>query len=42
METRDFLKLIDQIIDHKTSDLHLTSNEKPYIRDAIGEIVPLD
>jgi twitching motility protein PilT len=42
METQAFLTLIDIIIDKNISDLHLTSNEFPYIRDIIGDIMPLE
>jgi twitching motility protein PilT len=42
METKEFLLIIDKVIDQNISDLHLTSNEPPHIRDIIGDIIPLD
>ncbi|MBP9779158.1 PilT/PilU family type 4a pilus ATPase [Candidatus Gracilibacteria bacterium] len=42
MELQNFLTLIDEIIENKISDLHLTPEDYPYIRSAIGEIEPLE
>lgn len=42
MELQRFLGLIDQVIDGKISDLHITPDDFPYIRDKVGEIVPVE
>ena len=38
MELQKFLTLIDEIIANKVSDLHITPNDFPYIRNSVGEI----
>lgn len=42
MEIQKFLTLIEDIIREKVSDLHLTSNDFPYIRNHVGEIVAVE
>lgn len=42
MELQRFLSLIDQIINEKTSDLHITPDDYPYVRNKVGEIVPVE
>lgn len=42
MELQRFLSLIDQIIDGRHSDLHITPDDFPYIRNKVGEIVPVE
>ncbi len=38
MELKKFLSLIDEIIKNKVSDLHITPDDYPYIRNSVGEI----
>lgn len=38
MDFSNFFSLIDEVIVNKISDLHLTSNQFPYIRNKIGDI----
>ncbi len=42
MEIQKFLNLIDDVIKNNISDLHLTPNDYPYIRNTIGSIVPVE
>ena len=42
MQVQKFLMLIDEIIKEKISDLHITPNDFPYIRDKVGDIVPVE
>jgi twitching motility protein PilT len=42
MQLQKFLMLIDEIIQQKISDLHITPNDYPYIRDKVGDIVPVE
>lgn len=42
MQLQKFLMLIDEIIVQKISDLHITPNDYPYIRDKVGDIVPVE
>lgn len=42
MELQKFLTLIDDIIKNKISDLHITPNDYPYIRNNVGSIVPVE
>ena len=42
MELQKFLSLIDQVIDGKTSDLHITPDDFPYVRNKVGEIVAVE
>ena len=42
MQVQKFLTLIDEIIREKISDLHITPNDYPYIRDKVGDIVPVE
>lgn len=42
MEIQKFLNLIDDIIKNSISDLHLTPNDYPYIRNKVGYIVPVE
>jgi twitching motility protein PilT len=42
MQLSKFLTLIDEIIVQKVSDLHITPNDYPYIRDKVGDIVPVE
>ncbi len=42
MELQKFLSLIDEIINNKVSDLHITPGDYPYIRNAVGEIEPVE
>ena len=42
MQVQKFLMLIDEIIKEKISDLHITPNDYPYIRDKVGDIVPVE
>ena len=42
MELQKFLNLIDDIIKNNISDLHLTPNDYPYIRNMIGSIMPVE
>lgn len=42
MELSRFLSLVDQIIDGRISDLHITPDDFPYIRNKVGEIVPIE
>ena len=36
-----FISLIEEVIKNNISDLHLGSNEPPYIRNKTGGIVPV-
>lgn len=42
MEIQKFLTLIDDVIKNNISDLHLTPYDYPYIRNAIGEVIPVE
>lgn len=42
MQKEKFFSLIDQIIKNRVSDLHLGSNELPYIRNKTGDIAPVE
>jgi len=42
MQVQKFLMLIDEIIREKISDLHITPNDYPYIRDKVWDIVPVE
>ena len=42
MENTKFISLIDEVIKMNISDLHLTGESVPYIRNKIGDIVPVD
>lgn len=42
MNQQKFFSLIDEIIKNKISDLHLGSNECPYIRNKTGDIAPVE
>jgi twitching motility protein PilT len=42
MQLSKFLTLIDEIIREKISDLHITPDDYPYIRDKVGDIVPVE
>ena len=42
MELKIFLSLIDEIINTKVSDLHITPDDYPYIRNAVGEIEAIE
>ncbi|MDD2693760.1 MAG: PilT/PilU family type 4a pilus ATPase [Candidatus Gracilibacteria bacterium] len=42
MEASKFLLLVDDVIKNDISDLHITPQDYPYIRNAIGEIVPVE
>lgn len=42
MQLQKFLMLIDEIIQQKISDLHITPNDYPYIRDKVGDIVAVE
>jgi twitching motility protein PilT len=42
MENTKFISLIDEIIKMNISDLHITSESFPYIRNKIWNIVPVD
>jgi twitching motility protein PilT len=42
MELQKFLSLIEHVIRNKISDLHITPGDFPYIRNAVGDIVPVD
>ncbi len=42
MENAKFISLVDEVIKMKVSDLHLTSESVPYIRNKIGDIMPVD
>ena len=42
METTKLTSLIDEVIKMSISDLHLTNDSFPYIRNKIGNIVPVD
>lgn len=42
MENTKFTSLIDEIIKMKISDLHLTSDSFPYIRNQVGDVVPVE
>lgn len=42
MENTKFISLIDEIIKMNISDLHITSESYPYIRNKIWNIVPVD
>ncbi|MBP9780177.1 Flp pilus assembly complex ATPase component TadA, partial [Candidatus Gracilibacteria bacterium] len=42
MENTKLISLIDEVIKMNISDLHLTSETYPYIRNKIGDIVPVE
>lgn len=42
MQLQKFLTLIDEIIREDISDLHITPNDYPYIRDKIGDITAIE
>lgn len=42
MDNKKFTALIDEVINQKISDVHLSSNLTPYIRNKIGDMVPVD
>ena len=42
MDNQKFISLIDEIIKMNVSDLHLTTDSVPYIRNKIGDITPVD
>jgi twitching motility protein PilT len=42
MQLQKFLTLVDEIIRENISDLHITPNDYPYIRDKIGDIIPVE
>lgn len=42
MDNSKFISLIDEIIKMKISDLHLTSDSYPYIRNKVGDVVPVE
>lgn len=42
MKVSKFLALVDEIIQNKISDLHLTSNQIPHIRNKIGDIAAVE
>jgi Tfp pilus assembly pilus retraction ATPase PilT len=42
MEVQKFLNLVDDVIRESISDLHITPNDFPYIRDRLGDIVPVE
>lgn len=42
MLSQKFLSLIEEVTRENISDLHLSSNAMPYIRNKIGEIVPVE
>ena len=42
MENTKFVSLIDEIIKMNISDLHITSELYPYIRNKIGNIIPVE
>lgn len=42
MQKEKFLSLIDEIIKNRISDLHLGSDEPPYIRNKTGDIAPVE
>lgn len=42
MDNSKFISLIDEIIKMKISDLHLTSDAYPYIRNKVWDIVPVE
>ncbi len=42
MQVQKFLMLIDEIIQQKISDLHITPNDYPYIRNKVGDVVPVE
>lgn len=42
MENTKFISLIDEVIRMNVSDLHLTSETCPYIRNKIGNVVPVE
>lgn len=41
MEIQKFISLIDDVIKNRVSDLHITPENYPYIRNNVGEIVPV-
>lgn len=42
MPQTKFLSLIDEIIKNAISDLHISSNKPPYIRNKTGDISPVE
>ncbi len=42
MENTKFTSLIDEVIKMNISDLHISSDTAPYIRNHIGNIVPVE
>ena len=42
MEITKFTSLIDEVIKMKISDVHLTTDSYPYIRNKVGDIVPVE
>ena len=42
MENQKFISLVDEVIRMNVSDLHFTSETYPYIRNKIGNIVPVE
>ncbi len=42
MDHSKFLSLIDEVIGKNISDLHLSSQDYPYIRNKTGAIVPIE
>ncbi len=42
MQTEKFLSLVDEVIKGNVSDLHITGGKMPYIRNKIGDIVPVE
>ncbi len=42
MEISKFLSLIDDIITNNISDLHITPENYPYVRNTIGNIIPVE
>ena len=42
MENTKFISLVDEVIRMNVSDLHLTSETCPYIRNKIGNVVPVE
>jgi Tfp pilus assembly pilus retraction ATPase PilT len=41
MDAPKFLSLMDEIIKNKVSDLHITPDDYAYIRNAVGEMEPV-
>lgn len=42
MSQKKFLSLIEEVIQNKISDLHISTNNPPYIRNKTGDIVPVE